>query len=186
MAEEKEDSLKRYALSPFSADSLKQTRSEWEAQVAKFPKDLLPSDFQRIVDWAADHMDYGDGEEGLAYGVFGPNRKSADAIIEVVYTKSGNKWLKMLNLFLSPRLFAGFIIPEEQINTTELLNVYATALVGTVKLTGVHPSKTVKLYGRSGTLLTFLKGISAHLQEHSKAKGITVNMDGRWMVFRTK
>lgn len=178
--------MERMEVRAFDADTLRETRDDWVAQVEKHPTQLSVTEFEKTLDWAAAHMDYQNGEDGLAYGVFRKNAKSADAIIEVVYTKSGNKWLKMLNLTLCPDCIAGFIVPGLAIDRERLASVYTGAIAGTLKLTGVHPSKTVKLYGRSGSLFSFLQGIADYITKHSKMNGVSVSVDGRWLVFKVK
>lgn len=170
----------------FDAESLEETSKAWLEQVEKYSSYLSAVDFEKTLDWASAHMDYDDGEDGLAYGIFSKNSKKAAAIIEVVYTQSGRKWLKMLNLTLSPTLIAGFIASNGGVDREALIAVYTAAVVGTLHLAGSHPSKTVKLYGRSGSLFTFLQGLAAYLKEHSGLQGISVSVDGRWLVFKVK
>lgn len=169
----------------FDADSLGETRKAWLGQVGKHSEHLSEIEFEKTLDWAAAHLDYDNGEEGLAYGIFSKNGKVAHAVIEVVYAKPGTKWLKMLNLTLSPALFLGFVT-DGGIDREALTAVYTAAVAGTLKLAGKHPSKTVKLYGRSGSLFTFLQGLAEYLKEHAPVQDVTVAVEGRWLVFRTK
>ncbi len=63
--------------------------------------------------------------------------------------------------------------------------IFVAAVVGTIALTSeAHPSRTTKLYGRSGTLRAFLKDFGAYFQEKGGIEGLEVAVEGRWLVFR--
>lgn len=49
-----------------------------------------------------------------------------------------------------------------------------------------HPSKVTKLYGRSGTLLAFLKGVGTYIERNVDVPGLKVSFEGRWLVFANK
>src|ERR1700732_1162753 len=85
-----------YSLVKFDADSLAETRKGWEKQLKEHSKELLASDFERILDWAEKHASYDANSTGAyAYGVFNGSSKSAEAIVEIAYRKEGKKWLKV-------------------------------------------------------------------------------------------
>lgn len=175
----------KYKLQPFDAASVKATRLDWERQLQKKQEDLFSADFLRFLDWVDTHMDYADGgDEGLAYGIFRDGSKHAVAIVDVVYSKRGTKWLKMMGVNLSPDLYLR--LTGDNDDFVEVLDVYQEAVFGTLALTSVHKSNTVKLYGRSGTLLAFLKALAGHTKPKLASLGINVTVEGRWVVFRKK
>jgi len=173
------------ALKRFDAAHIETTKKDWERQLEQLP-DVMPSEFLKHIEWVNSHMDYADGgDDGLAYGVFYKDHKHAIAVVDVVYTRRGTKWLKMLGVNLSPELFVVLTSDNPSAKDMQkILEIYGAAITGTVKLTGIHPSNTVKLYGRTGTLLAFLKGIAAYLRANLDIPGITVNVEGNWLVFR--
>jgi len=176
-----------FTLKKFDTAHIDATRKEWERQLSARPE-LMPSEFLKHIEWIGSHMDYSDGgDDGLAYGVFHKGHSGAVAVVDVVYSRNGTKWLKMLGVNLSPDLFTALTAenPSEQ-NMTDILSIYGEAITGTIKLTGIHPTNTVKLYGRTGTLLAFLKGIAAYLRENLDVPGVTVSVEGNWLVFRSK
>jgi hypothetical protein len=172
-----------YKLQRFDEKSLRQTNARWIRQIERHPSEVLASQYERILRWSAERIDYGDatGEE-FAYGLFRDGDATADAIVEVTYTKRGRKWLKLLDLHLSPELDLAFY--DQSVDILRINDLFAAAVVGVVKLTGEeHPSQTAKLYARSGTLLAFFRSLGAYIQEQRKVDVLKVAIEGRWLVF---
>jgi len=162
---------------------LEATSNEWRSQFSRHKNQLIPSEYERILAWAAGCVDYeGPACESFAYGVYENGAGHAIAISEVVYSKSGRKWLKLLDLHLCPAVDLSFY--NDELDIMGLSSIFAAAIVGTFHLTKRHPTDTVKLYGRSGTLLTFLKGIGAYIERQGGLPGLKVGIEGRWLVIR--
>lgn len=175
-----------HELKKFDSTTIAATRAAWVKELAAHKTEVLAAPYQRILDWAAGHIDYaGNGKETFAYGIFAGEAHSADAIVELVYTKSGRKWLKLLDLNLCPSVDLSFT--DQNVDIQQLSSIFAAGVTGTVQLTSTaHPAKVTKLYGRSGTLLAFLKGVGTYIEGNSNVPGLKVSMEGRWLVFQVK
>lgn len=175
-------------LKPFDDASLKATATAWKKELSKHQTELMPSVHEGKLAWVQTHMNYKEADGGtLAYGVFERGYSQALAVVDIVYTKKGLNWLKMLDLTLSPSLDLAFNAESFDFHT--ISGVYAATIIGSIRLTKTaHPSKITKLYGRSGTSLAFLKGFGAYMEQanHANNLGLKVSMEGRWLVFRQK
>ncbi|WP_143010712.1 hypothetical protein [Cupriavidus necator] len=138
-------------------------------------------------------MKYDEPHQGdsLAYGIFPiDNGGGAVAIADIVYTARPGPdvgWLKMLEVSLSPAVDPSVQQLQSVISTA--VGVYLAAITGTLKLTGTHRSRVVKLYGRNESLLTFLTALSTHLTNELQQlglDGLSVRMEGRWLVIGAK
>lgn len=92
----------------------------------------------------------------------------------------------MMNIYLSPDIE---IDDDTEESTKSRLDVFRASLRGIFKLTkDLKNADTVKVYGRTEALVTFLRGMHdtlAVLGTLGKIKGIEVSIEGRWLVFRT-
>ncbi len=96
----------------------------------------------------------------------------------------------MLNLHLSPDL--DLSIDKNTPSLKEQADVFSTAIIGTVKLTGVHKSRVVKLYARTSVLLSFFKFIAEQLPQElarledggTGASKTKLSIEGRWLVMK--
>ena len=178
MAEEKEK------MRAFDADSLKATCMSWERQIEKNQGDLIPIQYQRVLSWVKDNADYDASRENFAYGIFSDDKKVASAVVDVIYSKSGRKWLKLLDVHLAPEIDLSF--SSEKPDMKRIVDIFGAAILGVVRLTERHPTKVTKLYGRSSSLLSFLKRFGAYLNDHGPSDDIGVSIEGRWLVIRVK
>ena len=105
-------------------------------------------------------------------------------LVEVVQSRKGClTWVKMMDITLCPAID---LKDDDEANTTKRLAVFKTALSGLFKLT--QNADTVKIYGRTDALITFLKGMHDALAVvHSLGTlgDISVSIEGRWLVFRS-
>jgi hypothetical protein len=172
-----------YRLDKFTSASFGKTKASWEAQLAANKGAVFKSEYLMILNYCSNCLDYaGNNGNSYTYGIFKGNNDEADALIELVYQKDGRKWLKLLNLHLCPTVDVSF--QTQDIDISQVSAIFGAALAGTVYLTSTdHPTKVTKLYGRSGTLLSFLKGIGAYIQANVPA--ISVSVEGRWLVIRS-
>lgn len=108
------------------------------------------------------------------------------AIVELVQTRNGSAvWVKMLDIFMSPKIEAE---PDNEGNTKKRLEIFRAALIGIFDLTkGIKKADTVKVFGRTDALVTFLRGMHdsfSVINSLGTIKGIEVSIEGRWLVFR--
>jgi hypothetical protein len=175
-----------YELHPFTRDTLASTELSWKKQLEKHADELLASNYIRILGWAKGHLDYEctNGDSSIAYGIFADGTHHAAAIVEIIYTKRGKKWLKLLDINLSPAF--DLSLHSGSFDVTQLSSVFGAAVLGSIKLTATaHPAKVMKLYGRSTSALAFLKGFGIALQQKEGVQGLEVSVEGRWLVFRS-
>jgi hypothetical protein len=167
-----------YTLSPFEKNTFEATKSSWNKAMAKGA--TFPAEIEQLLSWVETHMSHKDGDSH-AHGVFLKGDKSAKGIAEVVVTRENKKspWVKMLRLRLNPELDER-IYQNDLAAHREALDIFITAFVGVVKLSGDHAAKTVKIYGRSNEQLSFLRALTEELKKHSKKS--TFAMQGRWLV----
>lgn len=175
-----------HKLQQFDTTKFDATEKEWRRQIQAHKKDVLATEYERILAWAGDHMDYGKGgSENFVYGIFQNGSGHAIAVVDMIYQRAARKWLKLMDLHLCPSMDLSF--GTQAIDIQELSSIYAAAVVGTVQLTStIYRTKVTKLYGRSGTLLAFLKGIGTYIANNAKVPGLEVNIEGRWLVFKVK
>ena len=184
-------SLPSYELRPFNADTFELTREEWLSGADSSGASSLP--YEKTLEWAAKRMKYDEPHQGdsLAYGIFPTdNGGGAVAIADIVYTARPGPdvgWLKMLEVSLSPTIDPS--VQQLQSVISMVVGVYLAAITGTLRLTGTHRSRVVKLYGRNENLLTFLTALSTQLTSELQQlglDGLSVRMEGRWLVIGAK
>lgn len=173
-----------HKMKPFTAESLKATEAKWREYADALDIPFL--DYQVLLEWVEKHVDYANANgDSAAYGIFEGKSAHAEAVVEIVYTqRPGGNWLKMLSVKLSPAL-APAVLETDIAKVVTVVDIYATAVVGTLELTGVHKAKIVKLYGRNESLLKLLIALNERLKG-TLADRITSKMEGRWLVIRTK
>ena len=106
-------------------------------------------------------------------------------IVEMVQSQRGTDiWIKMLNIHLSPQIE---IEPENEASTQKRLDVFRAALKGIFRATQqTKGTNTVKIYGRTDDLITFLRGMHdamSVLTALGTIKDIEVSIEDRWLIF---
>lgn len=173
-----------YELKQFDQKTFAATRAIWLRQATQPDSGAHKPDVEAKLDWAEKNLDYTKGPD-FAYGVFRVGASHAEAIVDVVYQKdAGKRWLKAMGVQLAPA--KSLFFSEKPQNLEELVEIYSAAIFGTLKLTKVHPTKVTKLFGRSATLLAFLEGLAGAIKAQGGLKGVSVKMEGRWLVFRAQ
>lgn len=109
------------------------------------------------------------------------------ALVQMVQSRRGlDTWVKMTDLYMCPDVER--TLDSEQ-GTVDRLKIFTTALLGVFALTTkVERADTVKVYGRTEALVTFLRGMHDALSvifSLGNMPGIEVSIEGRWLVFRT-
>jgi len=112
------------------------------------------------------------------------------ALVELVPTKKGNEfWLKMLNVYLSPKEFSTKNNGDKETLRKQLSQIFASIVSGIIQIGSELPQMTtVKLYGRSEALLDFFESMTLTLNEMVEITttfpGISITIEGRWLVLR--
>jgi hypothetical protein len=171
-------------LKRFDEESLAATDTNWRKQCARNPEGLIRTEYERILKWTVENAKYTQDRETFAYGVFQDGSHTASGIVEVLYPKVGRRWLKQLDLHLAPTLDLSFY--TDNVDLEEIGNVFGAAVIGVLRLTEDHPASQVKVFGRSGTLLAYLKGLGARLETNPAMRNLRITVDGRWLVFKAR
>jgi len=175
----------QHRLVEFDSELFTRTNEEWERQLKKLGSSVFPSEVRRVLAWAASCQNY--TATDCAYAVVFDGDDYASAIVEVVYHRNGasSAWLKMLDVTLAPAIDAAMLGPNvDLVGVERVIRIFAASALGAFKLTGQRKANVVKLYGRNGPLLTFLKVLGAEFASNPKAKDLGVSIEGRWLVFK--
>lgn len=174
--------LNNYPFAEFDSKSIAATRKAWLKYVELKPDDFSKHQWDRRLERLEGMCNYDKGSE-FSYGIFNDGTKIAYAIIEMSYTRESSKWMKMLNLHLCPEL--DLSVDSDTPNFEEIACVFTSSIMGSLKLTGKHKCRVLKLYGRTPVLLSFFKYLAADLRKDLEAKklsGFEVSIEGRWLV----
>lgn len=167
----------------FTPELLQITRDAWLA--AATAADIPSIEYEMNLDWAAKHIDYTNTNgDSYAYGIFLEPGGPAVAIVDIVYRRMSGPdvgWLKMLTLMLSPD-YAHREPQDEASRLIKILELYAHAISGTIKLTGQHAARVVKLYSRSDSQFRLLSALNEILNQTGDMKS---EIQGRWLVLTT-
>lgn len=123
--------------------------------------------------------------EPVFYGILDDNN-TVWALVEIVQSRKGaSVWIKMLDITMSPEIETQ---PDNEGTTTKRLEVFTSALTGIFQLTKtIRRADTVKVYGRTEALVSFLRGMHdsfSVITSLGTISGIRVEIEGRWLVFR--
>lgn len=110
------------------------------------------------------------------------------AIVQIIQTQSGSAvWVKMIDVYLSPKIETE---PDNEFNSNKRVEVFGSALMGIFALTShIRRADTVKVYGRTEALVTFLRGVRdvfSVITSLGTIRGIEVAIEGRWLVFHAQ
>jgi hypothetical protein len=167
-----------YELNQFTKSNLAATKSRWQSVAGK---DEFASEYTVLFDWVNTHKDYSALKaDSLAYGLFAPKSRYASAIVDVVSSKKGKRGItKLLKVYVTPELW------DVTTHQSQIIDIFAGAIFGTIDLSVKISSDTVKLYGRSDELLSLLHSLHIHLNRSPKLMSTTVTMQGRWLQIAT-
>lgn len=174
-------------LTPFSQSIFEATSESWIASADSFGIPAL--EYERVLAWAGSHLNYSATADSIAYGIFEDGENEALAIADIVYSKRPGPdvgWLKLIEISLSPS-FAPSEIDANVSKLGQVLDIFTTAIIGTIELTQDHRARVIKIYGRDEHLLSWLLAINerlrAALQATASLRGTWQSkMEGRWLV----
>lgn len=166
----------------FGVEEIEATAKEWTHAAAKGL--AFPADVEQVLDWVRTHTAAGNGDS-TAYGVFPEGSKVASGICEVVVTRrtARSAWVKFLRLRLRPSLEDALFRKEVEA-VREATEIFMTGVLGVFGLKVQHQANTLKIFGRTNEQLSFLAGLASALQQ--RAKGMSVMIEGRWLVCTNK
>lgn len=177
-----------FTLVKIDAANLEGVKTAWEAEIIDLGDKIFPSEHQRVLAWAATKIqaDAAAGES-VAYVVSEVHSGAPGAIVELVHSSRGrDKWLKMLDITLSPAL--DFSILSQDLEATKrAVGIFAATVSAVLQMGRDLPATVVKLYGRGQYQMTFLTYFGTELQSLLSKEGIkslTVTIEGRWLVIK--
>lgn len=175
-------------LTHLTHDTLKTTKQTWIAAAAQAPHEAFLAEYQQLFDVieSGDSIGELDGRmnTSIYYAVKIEGRHKA--LVQMVQSKRGSDiWIKMMDLYMCPEVELSM---DTEQSTVDRLKIFTTALLGVFSLTAaLGRADTVKVYGRTEALVTFLRGMHDSLSVLSSLgnmPGIDVSIEGRWLVFR--
>lgn len=173
-----------YEIRNITQDLLEQTKKTWQLVVGE---EEFASEFQAIFEWIGGHIDY-DAPSGnsLAYAIVDDDQKVASGFVEIVSTKttggkSSSRLTKLLKVFVTPQYW------EIATHKAEVLAIFSAAIRGVAKISHGNQSKTIKIYGRTDSLLDLLIKIHDSIDTEAEAKELfTTCIKGRWLEISAK
>lgn len=116
------------------------------------------------------------------------SKDSHFAVVEIVQSRKGKEtWIKMFDITMAPNIETE---PDTEKCTKLRLDVFKATLHGIFELSKtVNKANTLKVYGRTELLITFLRGMHdamSTLATLGMIKGISVSIEGRWLVFKAE
>ncbi len=174
-----------------SKELLKETKGLWMKSLEELGEhELFFADYQELFDLIEESGGIGDLDDrfnkSIYYGVI-DDGGCIWALVEILQSRKGSSvWIKMKDVFLSPKIE---VLPDNEASTTKRLEIFTTVLVNIFMLTKtIRGADTVKVYGRTEALVAFLKGMHdsfSVITSLGTIKGVSVAIEGRWLVFRS-
>lgn len=176
-------------LSFLSPEALQATKSAWLAAAAAAPHEAFLTEYEQLFEVIESSGGIGKLDDRMHVPIYYAveNGGTAKALVQLVQSQRGSDiWIKMIDLYVCPDVE---LAQNTEASTAERLSIFSTALLGVFSLTkSVSRANTVKVYGRTEALVTFLRGMHDALTVISSLgnmPGIDVAIEGRWLVFRT-
>jgi hypothetical protein len=180
--------LKRYSLQRIDSQLVRSTHTAWSDQLTRLssPEDyVLVSHYERILLWIqnfTDGLNVSKGENW--YGLVDVQQGYPVALLELIHARpeSDAPWLKLLNLYVEPRLDVEKRELGDSSTISEAAEVVVASITEALILTFEDlPSAQLKIYGRTEQMKGFFEGLVATFDD--PVPGIKVKLEGRWLVF---
>lgn len=171
-------------------DELSNIKGAWLELLSNEEHEVFQADYEQIFGMIEETDGIGDLDckfnKAIHYALLDDDDKTCHALVQLVQSKRGSSvWVKMLDIFLSPKIEQA---PDDEQSTQLRLSAFSEVLKGIFKLTAaIRLADTVKVYGRTDALVTFLRGMHdsfSVIASLGTLKGIEVSIEGRWLVFR--
>lgn len=167
---------------------LVETKLSWIEAASKAPHEAFLAEYQQLFDVIESGDSIGELDDRVNTSIYYAveSEGAHKALVQMVQSKRGaDTWIKMTDLYMCPEVELS--VDTEQ-STVDRLKIFTTALLGVFTLTAASGrADTVKVYGRTEALITFLRGMHDALSVLSSLgnmPGIDVSIEGRWLVFR--
>lgn len=179
-------------LKRLSKDDITKLESKWLGLLGDDTDGVIKADYNQLFNIIKSTGCWGDIKESYNKPLYSCVIDSNDkewGIVEIVLSQNNGSsiWVKILDIHLSPEIETE---DDTEESTKSRLKVFKAALTGTFDLTkDVRNANTVKVFGRTDVLVAFLRGMHESfsvLATLGTISGITVSIEGRWLVFRTK
>lgn len=171
-----------YSLQKNTEESIKATETAWKRDLSH-STDIFPGDVWRIIKLLQENSDYTNKKAAsLAYGIYAED-KVADAVVEIIVSQSGKKWIKMLDCYIRPSI-SERAFRKDTVSIEKLIRIYAAAIVGALMLADEHKASLVKVYGRTETLLYILTSVASTINDQNIELGVKAVVEGRWLVVK--
>lgn len=174
-----------HKLLKFNADTVHKTERAWLNDLNSLP-DVFPGTVFRDVTFMKNNCNYETSNgNSCAYGVFAEDSHIADSIVQMVITKDGAKFVKMLDCMVRPSV-SEKALKYDQIAMSTLVDIYIASIVGTLIVGGDHKANAVKVYGRTEQLLVILTLVASKYKELTagKSNAAKCSIEGRWLVVK--
>lgn len=143
--------MSKYALIPFTDESLGQARAAWEGIAGPDAFDL---EFSTVFSWVESHM-HPKQNDSVAFCLWNKDVAQVDAIVEVVDSRKG-QLSKLLKVIPSPKYWDVTNLRHE------IVQLYVEVFFNVITGGGFDKSRKVKLYGRDDEMMSILRSIHAH------------------------
>lgn len=176
-------------LYPIDQKELCEIKTDWLRTASENPHEVFAADYEQLFQLIEHYDGHGALDDRFNSPIYYAVKTdgSVVALVHLVQTKRGKDvWIKMMDLHMCPAIEAN---PDNEAATHERLRVISSTLSGLFELTKTTVrADTLKVYGRTDVLVTFLRGMHETLDALASLgnlPGINVSIEGRWLVFRT-
>lgn len=177
-------------LSHLTQSALLKTKELWLKAAEDASHEVFLAEYEQIFDVIESGGSIGeiDGRMNVPiYYAVEDDSGAFTALVQLVQSKRGSAvWVKMTDLYMCPDIELNV---DTEASTVARLKVFTAALLGVFGLTKrIANADTVKVYGRTEALVTFLRGMHTAfdaITSLGNMPGIQVTIEGRWLVFRT-
>lgn len=176
-------------LMQFEHDGFDQIKGAWLEELDPNAHEVFLAEYEQLFSLIEDNCAWGDLKSQFnkpVYQSVADDHGKSWAIVEIVQSKRGSEvWVKMMDITMCPKIE---VEQDSGDTASQRLRVFIAALMGIFRLTGdIDRANTVKVYGRTDLLVTFLRGMHSAITTITSLgtiPGITVSIEGRWLVFR--
>lgn len=173
--------MSKYQLRAFTHKDLEKTHKSWMKDLEDLP-DVFPGDIERVFALATQTM-ADEKENSSSHGVFFDGNDVADGVVQIVVTKKGKKFVKMMDCFIRPRIDKKAMELKEP-ESSKAIDIYFASIYRTLELGDSHEAQAIKVYGRTDALLSLLKSTGEALSKAKENHGIESSIEGRWLVLK--
>ncbi|WP_050463292.1 hypothetical protein [Herbaspirillum autotrophicum] len=169
----------------FDEKSWQKTHDSWLSDLDT-TQAVSPVEVYKALEFAKENAIYNDEtKETVAYGIFEGRKTIASAIANLIVSRTGRRFLKVLDVNVRPSIEDG-ANTENIKDSNTVIELYVTAIIGAIELTPKHRASVVKVYGRSASFMQVLKFVATEMPKRAAAGGANfkVSIEGRWLVIK--